>query len=187
MSFVTRFVLKFVLVVLILAGLMSASPQQAYACSCIPPRPPLESMANSDGVFAGKVLRIEAEEGLLINSADPVKVVFEVSRVWKGAEEGAIALSTARDSASCGYDFIVGEEYLVYANNGESGLTTGLCTRTMPLSTAGEDLAALGEGAVPAPVAQPSTSSTPWMLAAGAVGIGLALLAAIYFIKPRRS
>ncbi len=177
---------RFTLVMIILVGFMAATPQQAYACSCIPPSPPLESMATSDAVFSGKVTRIEAEEAPIMSSADPVKVVFEVSRVWKGAEDGAIALSTARDSASCGYDFVAGQEYLVYAHSSESGLTTGLCTRTMPLSAAGEDLAALGEGVVPAPVAQPASTSIPWVLAAGAVGIGLVLLAAIYLKKPRR-
>jgi hypothetical protein len=178
---------RLIMVLLILVGFLAASPKQAYACSCIPPSPPLESMASSDAVFSGKVLRIDEEKAPIISSADPVKVVFEVSRVWKGPEEGAIALSTARDSASCGYDFVVGEEYLVYAYNSESGLTTGLCSRTMPLSTAGEDLAALGEGVVPPPVAQPTSSSMSWILAAGAVGIGLALLVAIFLIKPRRS
>lgn len=181
------YISKLMLVVLILAGLFAASPQKAYACSCIPPRPPLEAMAESDAVFSGKVVRMEAEEGPIVSSADPVKVVFEVSRVWKGSEDGALALSTARDSASCGYDFMVGEEYLVYAYNSEAGLSTGLCTRTMPLSAAGEDLAALGEGMVPAPVAAPAPSRLPWVLAAGAVGIGLILLVALLVIKPRRA
>jgi hypothetical protein len=160
--------------------------QQAYACSCIPPAPPLESMANSDAVFSGKVMRIDSDEAPIINSADPVKVVFNVSRVWKGPEEGAIALSTARESASCGYNFVVGEEYLVYANNSETGLTTGLCNRTMPLSSAGEDLAALGEGVIPVPVAQPTSSTMPWGLAAGALLAGLVLLAAVILLKPRK-
>jgi hypothetical protein len=160
--------------------------QQAYACSCIPPAPPLESMANSDAVFSGKVMRIDSDEAPIINSADPVKVVFNVSRVWKGPEEGAIALSTARESASCGYNFVVGEEYLVYANNSETGLTTGLCNRTMPLSSAGEDLAALGEGVIPAPAAQPTSSTMPWGLAAGALLAGLVLLAAVILLKPRK-
>jgi hypothetical protein len=179
--------IKISMVGLLLMVVFAVSPgQQAYACSCIPPAPPLESMANSDAVFSGKVMRIDSDEAPIINSADPVKVVFNVSRVWKGPEEGAIALSTARESASCGYNFVVGEEYLVYANNSETGLTTGLCNRTMPLSSAGEDLAALGEGVIPAPAAQPTSSTMPWGLAAGALLAGLVLLAAVILLKPRK-
>jgi hypothetical protein len=179
--------IKIYMVSLLLMLVLAAIPsQQAYACSCIPPAPPLESMANSDAVFSGKVMRIDSDEAPIMNSADPVKVVFNVSRVWKGPEEGAIALSTARESASCGYNFVVGEEYLVYAYNSESGLTTGLCNRTMPLSSAGEDLAALGEGVTPAPAAEPTSSTLPWALAAGAVVAGLVLLAAVFLLKPRK-
>jgi hypothetical protein len=179
--------IKISLVGLLLMVVFAVSPaQQAYACSCIPPAPPLESMANSDAVFSGKVMRIDADEAPIMSSADPVKVVFDVSRVWKGAEEGAIALSTARESASCGYNFVVGEEYLVYANNSETGLTTGLCNRTMPLSSAGEDLAALGEGVIPAPADQPTASTLSWALAAGAVLAGLVLFAAVFLLKPHK-
>jgi hypothetical protein len=179
--------IKMSLVGLLLMVVFAVSPaQQAYACSCIPPAPPLESMANSDAVFSGKVMRIDADEAPIMSSADPVKVVFDVSRVWKGAEEGAIALSTARESASCGYNFVVGEEYLVYANTSETGLTTGLCSRTMPLSSAGEDLAALGEGVIPAPAAQPTSSTLPWALAVVAVLAGLVLFAAVFLLRPRK-
>ena len=45
----------------------------------------------------------------------------------------------------CGYDFQIGETYLVYASNDEFGdyFFTGGCTRTRRLSDAGEDLAYL--------------------------------------------
>lgn len=45
----------------------------------------------------------------------------------------------------CGFDFQIGETYLVYANNDEFGTYyfTGTCTRTRRVSDAGEDLAYL--------------------------------------------
>jgi hypothetical protein len=181
------FPVRSLLMLIFLIGLLIATPYRAYACSCLPPRPPLESMANSDAVFSGKVVRIDSEDAVIMSSADPVNVVFEVSRVWKGDEKGAIALSTARDSASCGYDFVVGEEYLVYANISDTGLTTGLCSRTMPLSSAGEDLAVLGEGTIPVPLSEPTSSAIPWVLTAGAVVIGLTLLAVILLVRPRHN
>jgi hypothetical protein len=175
---------RFLLLSLFLFGLMASTPDQAFACSCLPPSPPLESMAGSDAVFAGKVVLVEEGSGAIISSADPIKVVFEVSRVWKGEEKADIALTTARDSASCGYDFMVGGEYLVYANNSETGLTTGLCSRTMPLSMAGEDLAALGEGVVPPAAPASASSPLPWVLAISAVVLGLALLVGLILRKP---
>jgi hypothetical protein len=46
---------------------------------------------------------------------------------------------------SCGFDFQIGETYLVYANNDEFGAYyfTGSCTRTKRVSDAGEDLSYL--------------------------------------------
>ena len=177
-------VIRTTLAMLLLFVLFALPTDQAYACSCMMPAPPLEAMANSDAVFAGKVVRIDTQEGAITSSADPIKITFEVSRVWKGEQNSAIALATARDSASCGYPFMVGEEYLVYANSSETGLTTGLCSRTMPLSTAGEDLDALGEGIVPLTAEQSGFSPALWGVAVGAVLLGLALLGMMVLRKP---
>lgn len=175
------------LAALLLFVLLLSTTDQAFACSCMMPAPPLEAMANSDAVFAGKVVRIDGQEGAMISSADPIKVVFEVSRVWKGEQNAAISLATARDSASCGFPFMVGEEYLVYANSSETGLTTGLCSRTMQLSAAADDLAALGEGVVPPPAEQSGFSPALWGVAVAAVLLGLGLLGMMVLRKPGAS
>jgi hypothetical protein len=175
-----------VLILLLLALMVGASPQRAYACSCMIPGPPLQEMANSAAVFSGRVVHMEAPTGPMISSADPVLVVFDVSEVWKGPEEAQIRLTTARDSASCGYEFMMGEEYLVYAYTQDNGLAAGLCTRTMLLANAGEDLAALGEGVVPEP-APPASDDQPlllWALVGGGFIIGLVLLG--FAFLPRR-
>ena len=177
-------IIRSTLAALLLFILLGSAPDRAFACSCMTPAPPLEAMANSDAVFAGKVVRIDTQEGAITSSADPIKITFEVSRVWKGEQNSAIALATARDSASCGYPFMVGEEYLVYANSSETGLATGLCSRTMPLSTAGQDLAALGEGVAPPPAEQSESSPALWGVAAAAVLLGLALLGMMVLRKP---
>lgn len=138
----------------ILGALQAIAPSTALACSCVPPPPPQEALAQSEAVFSGKVVSITTEEipgaegtGLLRRRA----VVLEVASAWKGVSSLQITIRTAFDSAGCGYDFVEGERYLVYtykAAEGES-LETGLCNRTKALADANEDLVALGPGSLP--------------------------------------
>ncbi len=178
MSIKTRFIVSAAL----LASLLAFRTESASACSCVPPGTPLEELGRSTAVFAGKAIRIDA--GLLYSSADPVMVTFQVAQVWKGPEHARLTLHTERSGASCGYEFQGGQEYLVYASGPEADLYTGLCTRTQPLASAGDDLQALGEGTTPsddAPgLAAGSQPALPVVavaiLAAGAVAILAAAL-----------
>ena len=60
----------------------------------------------------------------MISSADPVKVTFEVSKIWKGPDYKTLVVTTARDGASCGYPFKQDEEYIVYAYGEEDKFGT---------------------------------------------------------------
>ena len=123
---------------------------EALACSCLPPGTPQEEMAKpwSASVFRGRVLQVEPRGGLI----ERHHVSFAVSTVWQGPRDPLRLVSTATDSAACGYSFRVGEEYLVYEHEG--GVM--LCSRTRPASDAASDLALLGPGqpATPAPLSQ---------------------------------
>jgi hypothetical protein len=142
----------------------------AYACSCVPARPPLESRDEAQAVFSGTVSAVQPDAGGLL-------VTFDVDRVWKGPEDGALTLATSGSSASCGVEFVEGEQYLVYGLAQDGQLTTNLCTRTAPLASAGEDLAALGPGSeAPAAAEVPGTEVSvglPW----GPIAIGACVLA----------
>jgi hypothetical protein len=137
------------------------------------------------------VLQIDTPAGLVTSSADPVRVTFRVNTVWKGPQHTTLTVTTAQDSASCGYGFKGGENYLVYAGGFEDDLQVNLCSRTQLLSGAQEDLVALGEGN---PVgSQTGTASDPsgdglspvaWFLITSA---GLALVIAGAWIVARRS
>ena len=117
----------------------------AYACSCLP-RTPQQSFASAQAVFAGRVIDVVQP-----NPDSEVRVIFEVSRIWKGQKRPRIVVMTSSSSASCGYSFQKREQYLVYASRQESQLETGLCSGTKPLSMAQEDLAVLGRGETPSP------------------------------------
>ncbi len=137
---------RFILCSLILFSFMAINTETAHACSCVLPGPPEAELARSVAVFSGRVVKRDAPVGLVVSSADPVEVTFEVYSVWKGPAYSTITVTTARSGASCGYAFEKGEEYLVYADGSADSLTVSMCSRTQPLGWAEDDLAALGEG-----------------------------------------
>ncbi len=113
------------------------------------PRLPSEELANANAVFTGKVIVQKTKQGLTFSSTDPVEVSFVVSQVWKGDIPTEVIITTARDSASCGYTFEDGEEYLVYANGEIDALNVSLCSRTAVLANAEADVRELGSGTTP--------------------------------------
>ncbi len=142
-----QYTMKKIVFLLIAAGLL-LNVSAVHACSCVPPGTPAEELKKSTAVFAGKVIGIEAPR-LVVSSANPVKVTFEVSKVWKGPSSKNVVITTALNEASCGYSFKEGREYIVYAHGKENELSTGICSRTKLLSDAREELAELGEGITP--------------------------------------
>jgi hypothetical protein len=120
-------------------------PIISYACSCIQAPPVEEEFKRVTAVFSGKVIEISDESV----GMDPIKVTFQVSRIWKGISEVKVSIYTGRDSAGCGYPFEEGDSYLIYAVESEGKLTTGLCSLTKELSLAEGDISVLGEGKMP--------------------------------------
>jgi hypothetical protein len=137
-----------------LTSLIVFKPITSYACSCMPAPPVEEEFKNVSAVFSGKVVDITEESGM-----DPIKVTFQVDRIWKGISETEVSVFTGRDSAGCGYHFEVDESYLIYATETEGKLTTGLCSLTKELSLADEDISILGEGKFPSNNSSPSKST----------------------------
>ncbi len=126
-------------------------PDCAYACSCAPVGSPQQELAAAAAVFAGRVIQVEVPPsvGGIVSSADPVKVTFEVFEVWKGPVEPFIQIVTARNGASCGYQFLANTDYLVYARTVEGRLYAGLCSRILTYWPGAGDSERLGEGQVP--------------------------------------
>jgi hypothetical protein len=123
---------------------LSLAAGSALACTCTNNYTPTEAYEHSYAVFSGKVV------GML--EVDPFTKVFsiQVYSVWKGPSFAMVSVATGPDSAACGYEFQVGEEYLVYAYSAMPTYTysTDICTRTRLLSNATEDLASLGTALV---------------------------------------
>lgn len=137
-----------ILLISLMMLLIPANP--TYACSCASLPSVNENLAMKTAVFAGKVVSIKNNSfSLFKSSADPVQVTLEVSEVWKGPAQQKIVITTAESSASCGYNFDLNSEYLVYASGENNQLSTGLCEGTKLLSSAASDLAILGTGEIP--------------------------------------
>ena len=123
---------------------------QAHACACGDLPSPTEALAQSAKVFSGKVVHVSDGGGTERAPAllsGYVLVEFEVYAVWKGPAFATMFIETAWWSGSCGVEFYVGQEWLVYSFDGE---TAHPCGRTRHLELAQADLDALGEGQAPA-------------------------------------
>ena len=175
--------MRIFLLLVIIVSMLTIETESAYACSCAPPGPIDEELTNAAAVFSGKVVNLAKPIGGFgpISSADPIKVTFQVYKVWKGSVSQTTSITTARSGASCGYTFEKGGEYIVYAHGPENNLSVSLCSRTQPLDTAEDDLVVLGVGA--APLADsfewPASFSYVQIAILLSVGIGMILLVVV--------
>ena len=124
----------------VIAGILGL-PHGALACTCAQPASVQEGLKQADAVFLGLVERFELKGTGRI-------ATFHVRTVWKGPEASHLYVATGGGDGDCGYHFIAGIEYLVFAHRGASdSLQTSICSRTKQASgEAVDDLKALGPG-----------------------------------------
>ncbi|MFC0186895.1 hypothetical protein ACFFJY_01285 [Fictibacillus aquaticus] len=154
----------------------------ALACSCAQNPDPKKALGNATAVFSGVVTDIKRTGGLWESSV-AVKIV--TINVWKGQKNNSFIIYTAEQSASCGYEFKKGEEYIVYAYENDGKLSTNYCSRTALLKDAKEDLQALGEGFPPNndnSARMPLSSTEKWAYG----GAGSVLFAGTVFAVVKR-
>jgi hypothetical protein len=72
------------------------------------------------------------------------RIHFRLTKSWKGAPSTQRVVLTLHGGPDCGYPFVVGKPYLVWARE-LSGvrLMTDVCSRTKPYAEASSDLAFL--------------------------------------------
>jgi hypothetical protein len=151
---------------LIALAFLLASTGLAFACSCAPLPPNLNTrravaawqLRGEQVVFEGRVEHIELkgwplqpEPGVTINVHPAYLVTFSNSRLYRGAQRKEFIVQTGLGGGDCGYRFKLGELYLVTAGTDDSGgLETGICSGTQPLENAGAALRLL-RGEPPSP------------------------------------
>lgn len=142
---------KSVLIGVPLFVLLSAA--SALACSCMGGRPACQEFGGASAVFVGTVTgvtkgpreepveaaRKRADEGD-VWAANGYR--FAVTQSFLGVAGAEVEVWTGSGGGDCGFNFVQGESYLVYAYSvGKSGrLMTSTCTRTTAAPGAAEDL-----------------------------------------------
>jgi len=117
----------------------------ADACSCLSSGPPCQSLFQVDAVFVGTVRSISPID-VSTNSPPYTRhmrvVSLTMERAVRGVQGTMAEVLTGNGGGDCGYEFKVGEQYVVYAYraSGDSRLQTGICSRTKRAADAAEDL-----------------------------------------------
>jgi hypothetical protein len=150
-------------VVAIAATVLAGAPGQACACGC-QAATEAEYVQRADLAFEGVVVDVD-EPFLPSSDANPVTVRFRVESVTKGTTASRVALRTGVDEASCGFEFVPGHRYRVYA----VGELTGLCAGNRDLGAAPD---------------VPLEEGWPWALIG--LGVGAVALAVVVTLLLRR-
>lgn len=118
----------------------------ALACTCAPIPPPCEAYWEASAVFSGTVVDVREVTIQVPWGSERIEyqqrlVRFNVIEAFRNADSGSEEVLTGLGDTDCGYNFVVGESYLVYGYRTTDGrLRAHICSRTAPLADAGEDL-----------------------------------------------
>ncbi|GAA0427700.1 hypothetical protein Aca07nite_35190 [Actinoplanes capillaceus] len=119
-----------VLMLLVLAPIPVAA-RPAWACSCASGFDPLEQ---AETAFVGVVQEVDG--GLWGSRVD---VRFAVESVLKGDVDDSVTVATEKDEASCGYRFVEGGRYRVYATGDRTNSCDGNELLATGVETGGAD------------------------------------------------
>ena len=130
-------------VILLALAALAASESLAEACSCMSSGPPCQATWQADAVFAARVLSI----GPVVAGDRPFdssrrRVRMRVTEAFRNVAVGEVDVFTGSGGGDCGYNFVVGSDYLIYAyrHPKDGRLGTGICSRTRPIGDAADDL-----------------------------------------------
>jgi Carboxypeptidase regulatory-like domain len=116
----------------------------AFACTCVKAPTPCQAYEQAGAVFIGipkEVSRNESKDNTG-NSGRASRIFrFSVDQAFRGVNNSQVSVITGQGAGDCGYDFKIGEQYLVYAfQDSQKMLSTSICSRTKLVRNADEDL-----------------------------------------------
>ncbi|MFI7451918.1 hypothetical protein ACIBQX_30785 [Nonomuraea sp. NPDC049714] len=115
----------FAALVLVVAFLTVGGVGTALACSCADIAAK-QRMRDSDAVFTATATAVQVDEEML--GGGQVIATLHADHVYKGDPGREIEVVTKAQGAACGYDFVAGRRYLIFAKARPEGLTTSLCS-----------------------------------------------------------
>lgn len=136
----------------------------AMACSCVPPPPSLTNdrafaewrIAGAQVVFEGVVEKIQVNGWPMKPVAGEtvtfpkLSVTFSSVHLYKGQTSEQFVVETGLGGGDCGFNFVPGKSYLVFAWQEGQQLSTSICSGTEFLADAGAELRLL-RGEAPTP------------------------------------
>jgi hypothetical protein len=130
--------------------------QSSLSCSCAFGTLE-ESIKSVRNVFLGKVIKIIRASQLRRN------VTFKVMQQLKGKVKPQQIVGTALGSASCGFNFTLGKQYVVFAYLANGRLETNICTKTQLANNliVKQIKDSISRGNVPITVAPPAPTPGP--------------------------
>jgi hypothetical protein len=147
--------MRYVIMLVAVLGWIVVMTPRAEACSCGGGGTPCDAFGSAAAVFAGTVIATSQKERPDPADRDALyyRRVFKFSldQSYLGVSGTEVEILTGSGGGDCGYNFKVGERYLVYAYRYQNQLITTICSRTKPFVNANEDLAFLGNLSSAAP------------------------------------
>ena len=131
--------------------MIMAFDRPADACSCAGPGAACQATWDAAAVFVGQVVEVgqNIEAHRAQTTAAPElffykrRVRLQVIELFWGPAASTVDVYTGLGGGDCGYDFVAGGTYLIYASESSGRYQTHSCMRTRPLEQATEDLAYL--------------------------------------------
>ena len=129
---------------IVVVGILTSSAQIVYSCTCSAANQ-RRSFKDAAVVFIGRVIEIrELKEDAPYKGGFPValKVRLKVEKSWKGKKQPEITVLSQQYTGWCGgFNFKVGERYLLYAYTEDKWLIAhSVCTRSSPLAQASDQV-----------------------------------------------
>ena len=114
---------------------LGAAVERASACTCVGRYPACRAFGDSAAVFLGEVVAIAdvsrtMDVGGRSLSYRQKRVHFRVSEAFRGTTETELDVLTGVGDGDCGYPFVVGRRYVVFASDGSGAFSTGICQPT---------------------------------------------------------
>jgi hypothetical protein len=124
----------------------------SYACQCMSGESPCAAFGKASAVFVGTVTGVKVSTRSRDDARKeidwtPKTVKFSVEQSFLGVEGAEVDVATGMGGGDCGYGFVTGQRYLVYAyrSTHDDRLMTSICTNTKPYEKANQDLQFLGK------------------------------------------